>query len=776
MSRLLIAFALLAFCSAAAVGNAQSLEIAQLERNYIDYYTAAGADRDHPVLRESLDWLERTTAEITAPGFLRSDGSWSDVDYLEIPTGNWSPWDHSRRLMLMARAYSTPGQRFHGDPLLLSQIENVLLQFREFYPANNSKPAGNWWFWRIGIPLDLGPALVLTRGAVRPEITQEMTRTLESYIGTSPYFFPGGSLLRGQNLVWSSFNTMALGLLKHDGSMLRSVRDAIGGTARTVRGVDGVQNDLSFHQHGPQLYTGGYGAAFANDLSKYVLLSAGTTYRLNEDQIGFTAAYVADSVRWSLFGKHFDASVVGREVSKSSTSGFHGLAALLQMAEVTTPRQEEIAASAAMMMRSWRWTLPVELAGIVADRSGPQVVAEWPTGNRFYPVSDYVVHRRPGWFFSVKMLSTRTRSGEQTNGENILGSRQSDGRYYLSLEGDEYYSRNVWPTLDWSRLPGITVDQRPDAANAMYGMGRRAFVGAVSDGRGGVAAMDWSAIDTPISARKGWFFFDDMVVLTTSGIISTSGHPAETIVQQWPLSSPTAPLIVNGHSKPQAIGWSDTLRGVEWAHADRIGYLFPFPARIEAKREMRSGAWADLGNAEPNGQVHHNPILTLWFDHGRNAISASAVYAIVPGVTAGRMESLARSQPISILSNDEGATAVRDNRTGTQGFIFWRAGAVEGWQVDLPSIVQVHPNRNQLRILVADPAQGTGTMRLTLPGSWRLARPIAGVTLTPAPGGTRLELPRGGGATTVIDLETIPRRRGVVPSSTRPASREPAVL
>ena len=47
--------------------------------------------------------------------------------------------------------------------------------------------------------------------------------------------------------------------------MLGEVRDAMSSVCATTNG-DGIKADGSFHQHGPQLYTGGYGGSFANDV------------------------------------------------------------------------------------------------------------------------------------------------------------------------------------------------------------------------------------------------------------------------------------------------------------------------------------------------------------------------------------------------------------------------------------------------------------------------------------------------------------------------------
>ena len=55
------------------------------------------------------------------------------------------------------------------------------------------------------------------------------------------------------------------------------------------------------------------------------------------------------------------------------------------------------------------------------------------------------------------------------------------------LKGNEYFGRGIFPALDWSRLPGTTVELKPDAASAIYGFGKNTLAGGTSDGRNGVS-------------------------------------------------------------------------------------------------------------------------------------------------------------------------------------------------------------------------------------------------------------------------------------------------
>jgi chondroitin AC lyase len=719
-----------------------------LEKQFDDYYTGAGADRGAPRVREALGSLEHQVEFVTAPGLLRSDGSWSDINYQEVPSGTWSPWDHFRRLMIMARAYRTAGHRFHRDPALLLQIESALGYLPLFY-GSNVPENGNWWFWVIGPALDLGPTLVLMRDDIHPDLLGRSTDILADRIGPYPGITPKFSLLEGQNLVWSALTHYSLALLERDSGILDAVRGRLRSVATPASGADGLQHDATFHQHGPQLYTGGYGGSYGVEMAKYLVLTRGTAYSLDQAQSGSkpgVADFAADGIAWALYHNYFDVSTIGREVAKPWTNGFNGLATLLQMSIVPSARQTEIRRAARRMLDTWTETLPMELAALAAALEAGVEGGAWPRGHRHYWVSDYTVHRRDPYFASVKMLSTRTRSGERTNGENMLGSRQSDGRFHLVIRGDEYAAAQAWPTLDWSRLPGTTVEQRSGAANSTYGTGLRSFVGGASDGQNGVSAMDFAAIDSPLTAKKGWVFFDDAIVFFVNSIQSLTGNRVETIVDQRPMASIDSPVVQEGNS---------------WIAAGGIGYWFPSGQRVEMRREMRTGSWGSLGG--PGDQLERsNPILTLWIDHGAYPANARAEYVIVPAVDPSSLRSWVASNPISILANHQQVSAARHNDTGALGIIFWSPSSVEGISASAPSVLYQTTSGNRMELSLADPAQGSGAYEVTLPGRFTLVSASPGVTLTSGVASSTLTVPKNGGRTVRVTLQQAsrPRTRG----------------
>jgi chondroitin AC lyase len=706
------------------------------------YYTASGADGSAPRMQKALYELESLTRQITGPTWLRSDGSWTDINYNETPDGGWGPWDHTRRLIVMAKAYRTPGQALYRNATLRGQIEAALAYTRTFYGAT-IVPTGNWWFWTIGIPLDLGPTLVLMQGEVDPQVHDDLVRAMQLRIGNAPTARGlVGPVPTGENLVWSSFTHLCLALLKNDPAMLGAVRDAMNTVAKPTIG-EGIKRDRSFHQHGAQLYTGGYGGSFANDVARYALITGGTSYQLPADALATFADYVADGIAWTLYGSYFDVSVISREVARSSTSGFNGIGALLQASQFDSPRRAEIRAAAAKMLATWNGTMPSELAALAARVEASRFPAAWPSGHRHYFASDYTVHRRDGWFASVKMFSTRTKSGENTNDENILGSRQSDGRFYLVLSGNEYFGRDIWPAFDWTRLPGTTVEQKATTASDSYGYGTRAFAGGTGDGRNGVSAMELAPLQSSLTARKSWFFFDDAIVFLTNSITSPSANRIETVVNQWPLVNPSAQLT----------------RRDDWALLEGVGYWFPSAGDLRVTRETRTGTWAALGGSS-DATEHAKPFVTLLFDHGTTPTNATAEYAIVPNMTAASMATWAATRPLSIVANNDTLSAVRDNRTDALGITFWRASAIEGYQSSAPAVVYVTAvDPTTLRVDAADPnANASGSFQLTIPGAWTTtsvasSRTAHSITLT---------IPRKSGETTTVMLQRGPSRRRAV--------------
>ncbi len=131
-----------------------------------------------------------------------------------------------------------------------------------------------------------------------------------------------------------------------------------------------------------------------------------------------------------------------------------------------------------------------ELAGFAARLHGEAGAPEF-TGNKQFWDSDFMTHRRAGYYTSVKMLSSRMQNGELVNNEGRKSMHLSDGANYLYLTGNEY--ANVFAVWDWTKIPGTTAIQGTlvtGEKDPIRAHGGTAFDGGVSDGTYGMAAMD----------------------------------------------------------------------------------------------------------------------------------------------------------------------------------------------------------------------------------------------------------------------------------------------
>ncbi len=79
-----------------------------------------------------------------------------------------------------------------------------------------------------------------------------------------------------------------------------------------IRTDEGIQRDFSFHQHGPQLYNGGYGLTLMVDMVNYATLLRGTRYAFAHDKLMLLADHLLEGSGHMIRGKALDYSAFGR--------------------------------------------------------------------------------------------------------------------------------------------------------------------------------------------------------------------------------------------------------------------------------------------------------------------------------------------------------------------------------------------------------------------------------------------------------------------------------
>lgn len=704
----------------------------------IDYFTARGANPKDPLMADALQRLHKTVKGLLAT--MNEDGSWPDIDYDSHAQSAWSPLGHYQRLLQMAQAYRAEGQEYYQDEELLSAITKSLsfIQSR----LSTGKDIKHWWYKEIGVPQRFGPTLILLRGQIDDALFRKSLTTLASFTASSQ----GAGTANNIDFALSQFYRF---LLEDKARMITSMkvqgRFNRHGVIQPIG--DGIQEDYSFHSHGPLLYIGGYGESFAEKVAMYGYFTNGTAYQPEPEKFANVVNFVAEGMLWTLYNQWFDPIVEGRSLTREKNDASSAWNAILLLANTDTPRKEDFIQAVKRHVQT-KPELDLPQAGNATRASQTDLAAAWPEGHKHFHCSDLTVHRRQNFYVSVHMFSSRTICGDRANKEGNKLWNIYDGNTYIARSGAEYYTDNVLPTMNWLRLPGTTAEDRSDVLlsswKRWYCNGFRSFVGGAGDGWNGVSAMDFADVNKPRKqgdpqAKKSWFFFDDEIVCLGTGVKCSRNNPLETIVNQRPLQQTNEPLHINGKPQPTTMGWSIRSEDIDWAWFDSIGYHFPKGGTIKADRTMQSGSWKSInGPGNTNTETYSNPFITLAIEHPTPITNGSYAYVVQMNTDLEHMAAAAADPDYEILEQSNAIHAVKHKELDALGAVFWQGGGVAGFRVDKPCIVYAVRNGNQYTIALSEPSHKDTTVTLVIDEALTPDTLAKGVTATPQGSQTRI--------------------------------------
>lgn len=692
LKALVVAGALIA--SMARGGSAESVSSTQAPAS------AIAGDADLPVIlhryvQSVLPTEQRSRRAVfelaeTYRKSLGADGTWSDIDYNDTSRANWAAADHLQRVLVMAKASVME----HGGA---DQALNtaVLAAFHFWLQRDFRNP--NWWWNQIGVPQLTGEigSLMLPElpDADRQKVITTMMRT-EWDIGH----------WTGANLTWGVTTQIVRGCLQNNPA---AVSEAYARMYQEIRynpqAAEGIQQDDSFHQHGVQLYNGGYGLSFADDVGRFISFSWGTEYQIPADRMEVFSAYILDGERWMLRGRTIDFSVVGREITRagkvvapedwtvgpiSPVGPAYGFVQMVNLlAAKPVPRQAEFATLAASL-----------------NKGAP---GDGLTGNKSFWCSDYMAHRRAGYFTSVKMFSDRMQDGEMVNTEGRKSVHLSDGVNLLYVSGSEY--NDIFPAWDWNKLPGTTAVQgglNLGDPRLIGARGKTKFDGGVSDGTYGAATMDLQRGD--LTAYKSWFFFDEGYLALGAGItLSDNKQDVATDVNQTRLSGAVISSLANGAVSQGT--FHQTLDRSGWVYHDHVAYLFPAKTDLEMSLLPQTGRWSDIGAGSDTPITV--PTFDLWVDHGTEPRNASYRYIVLPGVSLTSVRSFSRSPSIRFLTNTMELQAGYSSSGKVIEIIFRQPGELRTpagvVKADHACALLIRMSREGWNITASDPAHGS---------------------------------------------------------------------
>jgi chondroitin AC lyase len=613
---------------------------------------------------------ERYLAELLAPSFakaeeymasLGTDGAWDDIDY---DTGE-VVYEHISRCSAMLAAWRRAGHEYEGDA---GMLEAGLRSFH--YWMQEDWQDWNWWDNQIGATRQAAHLMLIGRGQI-PE--PDWAKGLEILGRAWPA--PNNPTGYGQNLVYRVNQTLIRGILEDDPGLVQAV---VQRTAEEIRrpAPEGIQIDWSFHQHGHQLYWGGYGQGFVSDLANIALKVAGTPYALPPEKLDLIAGLV------------LDGGVTGRGVARRhhSRAGQAFAAVCDHLVKAGNPRRAELTAMAGR---------------IRGDEAVPPLI-----GNRHFFTSDFMAHHRPGFYTSFKMASLRVFGTESGNGEGLRNYHLPDGAAWLYRRGDEY--TDIYPVLDWKRLPGITCEQGPDPIPLCdWGWGSASdttWAGGASDGMSGTACFELKRLN--VRTLKAAFFFDDAFVLLGTAVSCTGPDPVYTSVNQCLLRGEVT-VCAGDRVAVLPTGEAITYERPEWIHHDGVGYVPLIAGSMTARAGAQTGSWQDINRSYSPEPVTVD-VFSLWIDHGAEPADGSYAYAVIPGTDPSALARWAAAPPVEVLANTATLQAVADRGSGVVGAVFLepgnlRLGPDTSVSVDQPCVTVIREGGAEFRAAVANP-------------------------------------------------------------------------
>ena len=94
---------------------------------------------------------------------------------------------------------------------------------------------------------------------------------------------------------------------------------------------------MSYHQHGSQLYIGGYGTVFVDNIVRMGNILLGTKFAMNDNKLKLFSDFTRNTYLNVFRGRHLDFSVTGRGVSRTGILDYGDCASLFRNLQSLDP-------------------------------------------------------------------------------------------------------------------------------------------------------------------------------------------------------------------------------------------------------------------------------------------------------------------------------------------------------------------------------------------------------------------------------------------------------
>lgn len=625
-------------------------------------------------------------------------GQWPEFDYKDHKRINPSWMPVLERMRLMTVAYTHPKSRYFRDRTLHKAINSSLY----FFTSQQSLPyCDNWYIQGITRPQSLTKCLInmrLSADGLDKEVERSLIKAIcvDTALNSPGRNNPNHKYNFGANKAQIAKGWVIMGAVLEDTTMLEiGVKEVYAPIQRTTG--EGIQHDLSYDMHYGYLYNGSYGVDFMQSVVETAYLMKDTPYALKGEKLELFRSFINESIFGLMRGPFMDWNILGRGISRMNATK-RDLSEVLRKLLVLDPAGGE---PYKVIQR--------RIAGLEEPSFGIM------PSHRHYWTTDYTVHKRQGYTFSIHAVSNRNYSQEIGNQENLKGFWGAQGTTNLQLQGNEYY--NIFPIWNWARLPGTTLpDSIPLLENKAPGTGDRkgtsSFSGGVSDSLYGATAYVVEN-DLGTSYKKSWFMFDREIVCLGAGIKSDLTLPVNTTLNQCLLGKGAVFIQKRGNQESLVKFTGEKYVGeIESVWHNRVGYFFPSAQTVDLRVEKRSGDWRSIRSSQQREKRESASVFQLGVQHGIKADADSYAYLLLPNVdSTANIRQLAEDSGVRIVYNTEKLQAVKNMKLGIWQMVFYDSSAHYDDETicvktDIPSIIMLKKvGDGQYNLQVSDPTQ-----------------------------------------------------------------------
>ena len=590
--------------------------------------------------------------------------------------------------------------------------------------------SSNWWHWGIGYPNNVITQLVLMyEFGLADELMQAYVRRL--YINT-PTHLTGSGGGTPSHQTYRTFFVLISGILGRDEDRVNMATNAFmtGGQFPQRSGLlpitgsganpgshgDGYYWDGSNIGHTHYATQFAYGIGIINSMTRFTATTAyatlnGQPLTFDDELFDLRMQSITNSYLPGVWRGVGMPSLAGRSVSRvaHSSGSAGGVAMAGIIAEFVPHLAPDAQIEALQNLNSWAIHNPELLSGANIRRvdnmnaivNNPNITPRESTGIFAQNHASRLIYRNENFAFNIAFnnFNANTAPNTSVNNENMRAVHSGEGMTYLFLHNDQYqYADDFFATVNMQRLPGTTVEMRPDlnwtgnvnsSRNPNQTMGATAVMRdidgefATTTFRQNFTGNTTPNRDSDLRANNSWFMIDGRIIALGTGITGTSaGRPVSTVVDQRRIptgsvesfvinSSPAGIYSNNGITSSDswihlAYTGSAATRGVGIGDGiAQIGYFIPEGQSLSIGTQLNHGSWRE-NNVNGPTDILTDLYAQIFIDHGEAPTNSWFEYVLLPNFTQDQVEAFAAAQasdnPIyEIVANENTLHAIYDH-------------------------------------------------------------------------------------------------------------------